>query len=674
MMLRSLVRVLALCSLVAPSIASCSSSDDDASADVAPVTPLSIPEGCNPLLDGKECLLPYPSDVFRVADASQPSGFRVAPSGAGRLSGKRGEAADPTDFRPMDGFSKQPPILALLGSPVAVTGLVTVLDPPENSTKQDSRTTLLEADTGTPVPHFTDVDPRPDDDAEKALVLHPHVQLKPKTRYVVAVHGVVGPDGKPSLPGEGFRRMRDHVADPGLATLGARYEKDVFAVTERAGIARGDLQLAWDFTTGSDESVAGDMLKVRELALAWLAANQPAVTITSVKDAPASQPDVWRVVTGTIEVPLFLDKPEPMSPLSRDASGVVKQNGTATVPFYAHIPNAVRDAYGPGRILCFGHGFFGTAAGEIAGSEVRKISARLSAVVIGIDWWGMSNPDQGPVANALADAPAKALAFTDRVHQAMANWMVVTAALRSTLKATDAFKRPASGPGTSTDASGKSNALALTYDDARLDFLGISQGHILAGTLAAVHPSIERFVLNVGGADLATMMFRARPFASFLLVLDATLDKLGQQKFAAISQRQFDRIDPGFWAPRVLQDKLPGSPADRRVLQQAGIGDVSVPNIGSFLHARALGLSQVTPTPRAVFGLPQVAAPYDGSAFALYDFGVDDHFYVDAVPGPKDTPVHGELRQTESAMAQMDAFFRTPSSIVNACDGVCDPN
>ena len=34
----------------------------------APLPPLDLPEGCNPLLAGVDCFLPYPSDVFLVDD------------------------------------------------------------------------------------------------------------------------------------------------------------------------------------------------------------------------------------------------------------------------------------------------------------------------------------------------------------------------------------------------------------------------------------------------------------------------------------------------------------------------------------------------------------------------------------------------------------------------------
>jgi hypothetical protein len=50
--------------------------------------PLELPEGCQPLLGGLDCLLPYPSDYFRRDDATMPSGARFALTDAARQKTK----------------------------------------------------------------------------------------------------------------------------------------------------------------------------------------------------------------------------------------------------------------------------------------------------------------------------------------------------------------------------------------------------------------------------------------------------------------------------------------------------------------------------------------------------------------------------------------------------------
>lgn len=637
---------VALASLV---VASLSCSDEETPVRSAePVAALGLPAGCQPLLGGADCMLPFPSDFFLTADASMPSGKRVEVTGAARLVSGSGKSGDVYGWMPADGASKTPTILTLLGSAASAEGLVGLLDAPERSATLDSPTLIVEADTGALVPHFVDLDIREPEPASRALVLTPLVGLKPRARYVVAIRRVKGPDGALAATPEGFRRLRDGVTDPSLAPVAARYEPGVFGVLGKAGVARSELQMAWDFSTGSDELTGRDMLRVRELTLAWLQTHQPRITVTQVTDS--DDPLIWRTVEGKISVPLFLTGAAPGARLARDAAGAVEQRGETEVDFSARVPRSVRDGKAPGRPLAYGHGFFGSRK-EIFDGSTGTIASDLGAVLFGIDWWGMSDDDLGVVIDGLSVNPDQVLLFTERVHQAMASWTVMTAAIRQGIAQDAAFQRPAGG---------------ALYDPSEVFFLGISQGHILGGTLAAFNPDLRRVALNVGGASLTQMMFRARPFMPFLAFARISFERpVDQRKYTATLQPLFDRIDPGFWASRVLADKLPGSPADRRVLQQAGLGDSEVPNLGSFLHARLLGLPQLTPTPRPVFGLEQRSGPIDGSAFSLYDMGVDPaEVYRLPMGAAEGNAVHSGLRVRPDVIAQLDRFLRADSQVI----------
>src|SRR5690606_32904860 len=144
-----------------------------------------------------------------------------------------------------------------------------------------------------------------------------------------------------------------------------------------------------------------------------------------------------------------------------------------------------------------------------------------------IDWQGMSVDDIGVTVSTMGADIKNAPTFSDRVPQAMVNWLVMSAAIAGPLKEDPAFQREGG---------------ALVYDDSQLSFIGISQGHILGGVLSALHPRLSRSVLQVGGAGLSHMMFRALPFERFLFLMDLTLpDPLDQQKISAMLQRHFDR-------------------------------------------------------------------------------------------------------------------------------------
>jgi len=635
---------------VAVIFAGCQSTPED-------TAPPPVPAGCQPLLGGADCFLPYPSDFFRTPDATTRSGYRLVPTGAAVLLTGDGEVADPTVAHAIDGASRVPSIVAVLPGPVSRDGLVGVLDDAARSVSPSSPSVLVDAATGQLVAHFTDIDPNATDDRRRALVLHPLAPLEPLHRYVVALHGVHVDGGGTAPAAEGFRRIRDHLStpDPTLVAEGVRFERDVFPVLAQAGIARAGVQLAWDFTTGSDDEVTTDMLRVRELTQTWLSQNTPAVTVDALAENPS--PEIWRTVHGTITGPLFCESVDPGALLARDPDGKVRLAGTATFPFVAQIPVSVRDQADPGRVIEYGHGFFGSLA-EV--EDLAHIPNRLHGTALGIPWWGMSRDDLGVLLGDMSAHPANALRFTERVHQAMANWMVTSAAL-SELGKLDAFRRLNGGP--SVLAAGNPS------------FMGISQGHILGGVISVLDPRIERAALQVGGAGLTHIMTRARPLGGLLFLLrSAVADRLDQMKFIAMMQRGLDRIDPATYAELQRAGGPPGSPPDRRFLLQCGLGDSEVPNLGTFLHARALGISQLDTGTPAVYGLTQVSGAFAGSALATYDFGFDlASIYGAMQPASETNVIHEGLRTHETVLAMIDRFY-AEGVIASTCDGPCNPD
>ncbi len=647
---------------------------DDGQAAKAP---LAIDDGCQPLLarttvdeaSRGTCLLPYPSDFYRDTSGAAP---RIALRGAAKPQRAAGGNADLHEVVAMDGFSLIPTIVATLPSSVMRDGLPGILDEPMQSASAASPTVILDPDTGAFVPHYTDKIDRGVDAEHEPIVLRAFSPLAPKKRYVVALKGVrlAGPEGAASDPSklapppEGFRRLRDRDVsrDPALAAMTDRFERDVFGPLERAGIARKDLQLAWDFTTGSEEQPREAMLEVRDLTLAWLSTNTPVVAVTETKPGTDR---IWKTVTGTITGPLFLDQPGPEGRLFRGSDGHVAQNGTATFPFTVNVPESVRDRFEPGRALAFGHGFFGSQA-ELEGNGARTIADKLAAVEIGIDWWGMSKEDVGRVSSTLGDDPAHGADFTERVHQAMANWLVTMAAIKGPMTKLPELLRPSDGPGVVAGPGGGTNAGQLVYEASFVGYFGASMGHILGGTLVGLDPALTRAVLNVGGGGFTHMMPRSSNFGPFSIVLDVTFkDELLVQAYIAMFQRALDRIDPITYAP--LVNAMP----ERRVLMQMGLGDAQVPNAGSYLHARALGVKQTMPAPVTIFGLEAATDP-GASALTIFDFGIDTKGYADPLPLPQNE-VHEGVRINAAALREMAEFLRPAGTIVHPCDGPCDP-
>lgn len=623
--------------------------------------PLGIPQGCNPLAADWDCLLPYPSDVLLVEDAGLPSGRRISLSRRAAVVNTNDVLADPTSVHPADGFSTAGPILVLFPGGVDDADLVFHTGDLSVSLTPRSPTVLLRADTGEPVLHFAELDPLAEDDARRVMFIRPLVPLAHGTRYVVGIHGLRDRDGAPVLAPEGFRRIRDGQAasHPVLRPLAARYEQDVFAVLEAFGVGCEGLQLAWDFTTGTEEHVTGDMLAVRRQVIDLFEQQPPQITIDEVTDEVDEH--IFRRIDGTIRVPLFMDSPAPGARLHRDAAGRVVANGDTEVAFTVLIPRSVAAAAPddpPARLLQYGHGFFGFHAKDSEIARISKMFDQAGFVFVGMDWWGMCVHDVGDIVEAIANRPSEMMVFTDRVHQGMANLIAMTFAARGPLLEEDALQV---GPDP-------------LYDPDHIYFYGLSQGHILGGSYLALSPHVERAVLGVGGGPFTLMMFRARPFIEFLAFIQMYIpDPLDQQKFTTLAQTTFDRIDPATYAPRVLGDTYPDGPAARKVLIQAGIGDTQVPNLATHFHARALGVRHLQPAPRPIAGLEPADAPHQGSALVEFDFGIDPLPGIEARPPDEGNEVHNTVRELDAACSQIDLFLRPDGRIEHTCEGLCDP-
>jgi len=628
--------------------------------DTAPNDDFSVSPGCNPIAAEGDCLLPFPSDYFRADDATFTSGKRIRISPEALEFIPAAGSNDLLALHPVDGYSLGTQILALFPRSVDDSPLIGATGDFSRTSTIDSPTLLIEANSGKLIPHFAELDPRAADDSRRAFLIRPLVRLEEKTRYVVVIHSLHDKTGVPLEPSEGFRRLRDGEGKTTLALteIAKHYDDDIFPIIEKAGIDRKTLNLAWDFTTITEDVATRDMLAVRNDVIARLAMAPPNLTITKVTDDVDSH--ILRRIDGTMKVPAYLESDQPNALLHRDASGNVVPNGEFDVPFSVWIPRSVanwKSGDPPARLLQYGHGFFGTRE-EAAGDFVNVFADELEMVTVAAAWWGMSKDDRPPIGDTIVTNPARTPPFTDRVHQAMANFITL-----EELAATKLAQLPEMQV-----VPPEAFAFANPY------FYGISLGGILGTTYMSLVPRIERGAVSVCGADFSLMMFRSRAFLVFLLVIASVMpDPLDQQKFAALMQSSLDRIDPLTYAPHVLKNPYPGAPANRFIAMQIGMGDPAIPNIASHLSARTMGLLHMQPAPRSIPMIETAMSPIQGSALTEFDFGINPLPGDVAMPPAQDNPVHEGVRRLGASKAQLDQFFQPNGSIVNTCDGACDP-
>ena len=647
-------------------LAACQS--EDAANDGPTCTSIMAPppnaSGCNPLApEWGDCLLPWPADVFRQGAPAR----LVVPAAALPKFAATGAPIDFLAGHPADGFSRLPNLAVRAPGGFALTGVVGMpLAPdavdPGQSTQLSHPTLLLDAESGTFVPHFVERDDRADPGDRQALILRPLVPLAFGRRYVVALQqadaagkgGLRKLDGSPHMAPATFAALRDEADDSALSCW---LEASTFAPLKAAGVDRAGLLLAWSFTTEAAEFVQGDLLAVRSAAMASFAALPVAATIVSISEPSSGA--LGRKVELVLTVPRFVQSDEAGAMLVRGPDGRPTQNGSAQVPATVWIPRSVlQDSAGalPRRVLQFGHGFFGDRS-EAGGFGVN-IGAKYGFVVAAVDWWGMSVPDRKALITGILQDPGNAIDFVDRLHQGMVNQMALTEALATTLAKLPALQ----------DAAGKP-----LYDPQHVAFYGISQGHILGSTYVALAPKIERAVLAVGGVGFGLMMSRAAPFGPFLGMFDLSTAAIdGSFDLTLLLQTVLDRVDPVCWTEQLLAPTLPGGPTQRRILQHVAVADTSVPNLASHLQARALGLSQLGPAPRPIWGVPIQEGPIDGSAFVAWDFGYEQPDLL-AMPNAHENPVHNDQRGLAASMLQAERFLRPDGKIESTCDGVCDP-
>ncbi len=617
---------------------------------------------CDPLVP-TACGYPFPSNVYLEDDATKPSGKRVAFGDSTLPRYFRTTNMSPTWYHDRDGFSPgQAPMTHLPGATLA--GCATLHTIAE-SLAATSPTVIIEAATGARVPHWAELDMSGVDDAERAFMLRPAVRLKDATRYIVALRNVKDAAGAPLPPTPVFKALRDGTAsdDPSVEPRRALYA-DIFAKLEAAGVARGDLQVAWDYSTASKENTTGWLLAMRDDALGLVGAQGPEYTITAVTENPNQY--IRRRIEGTFRAPLYLDKPGPGAKLNL-VGGVPKQNGWADFTFLVQIPNSVANDTVGAPILQQGHGLLGSKD-EGRNGYFARLADHKKYVTVAVDFIGMAEDDTVPITGWVTGDVGQFHLSVDRQHQGMVNSLLAMRLMKGRFV---------------NEAQVQFNGHSA-IDPASAFYRGDSQGGIFGVTYMALSTDVTRGYLGEPGMPYNLLLNRSRDFTDFFVILQTTYrNALDLQLAMGCLQLMWDRTEPVGYAPYVTPaaaaDRLPNTP-QHQVLIVAAIGDYQVTPLGAHQIARSVGAKHLRPTHRAVFGLEEADGPWAGSAYYEYDYGlppVPDTNVPPTGPGFPDTgDPHDKVRITEATFNSTDAFFRqgTASTFcAGACNGLTEP-
>jgi len=643
--------------------------------EVIPAPPLD----CDPLTP-TYCGFPYPNDYWTEADPGTVTGLRLALPQVIMPVSTAGVQSSPGAFNEMDGFS--PGIAAMTHMPGATVNGLATPDSIGTSLLPQSPTVIINAATGARLAHWVDLDEyvvqaklrvndleelpeftidRDIDELrqEQALMLRPAIRPEDATRYIVAIRHVVDSDGVAVEPSPGFLALRDELPsdDPIIESRRAHFE-EIFAALEAQGIARGDLQIAWDFTTASRENNTRAMLHMRDDALAQSPEGVPYTV--ELKNEDLIDGIACRLEV-TFDMPLYLTQGETGGLLHLGEDGLPQQNGTFKYAAALIVPVSAQTE--PAALVEFGHGQLG-AKEQVLGFQ--PIAAAQNFAAFGLDWKGFSYDDVVTVITALSSGDLSTFrTVPERMHQGLLNFLL---AMRTLSVAADG------GPSTPLNETLINACGGAAIDGSKRYYFGGSQGGILGASLMALTTDIERGLLAVPGQSYNLLLNRSvnfDPFAKQFYSL-YNWNALDMQMNLALVQGLWDRAEPTGYSKYIRSNLLPGTPS-HEVLIQVSKADHQVTNLGAHIMARTIGgVVNLAPTIRDVWGFEVVSGAHTGSAMVEVDFGNPDP-PITNIPHWGDTmrDPHGRATELRSIGDSLRTFYDTGVA-ENLCDGPCD--
>jgi hypothetical protein len=632
------------------------------------------------------CLLPFPSNLFTRPDRRTPTGLRVhLPAGAMPRNTK-GQRISVAEYDRNDGFSPGSSLIVHvpgLDNPQAFakTGAVSLANMGRAFAKR-APIVVIDASTGHRQLIWSELDANATGPSTTNLLIHPGKNFTEGHTYIVALRGLRDAAGHViSAPGW-FERLRDNRSLPAVErSQRARYER-IFLALKRAGIARGNLYEAWDFTVASRQSLTSRMLAIRNDAFAQLGDRnladgkvQGRVPAFSVASTGKLAPRLDKII-GTFTVPCYLvtcgagattgfyygsHKP--------DALPTQIRGNLATAPFECIVPSTAGHPH-PARISLYGHGLLGSHD-EVEAGNVEAMATEHNIVFCATDWWGLAEGDVPNDITALTDLnhfPG----VVDRLQQGVLNTLYLGRVMLNS-------------HGFASNAAFRvSRHSAL--DTSHLYYDGNSQGGIEGGMTTAVAPDFRRAVLGVSGLDYGNLLVtRSVDFSTYGQVMYASYpDPSMHPVILDLMQQLWDRGDPDGYAEQMTSGPLPDTPP-HQVLMQIAYGDHQVSmfaavaqarTIGAFAHEPALDLRTNRGRDRNLFfGIPAISHyPFHGSAIVIWDSGpgrVQPPPLVN-VP-PADTAAnadpHEDVRDSPAARTQKSDFLRPNGAVVDVCAG-----
>jgi hypothetical protein len=624
---------------------------------------------CDPI-DPSLCLLPFPNDWFTTADPTTATGRRVDLATASTPANIHGVHVDMTRWNGNDGFSPGQLLLAHVpGVDLAASGLPPVTDI-GSSLAADPSVVVLDTATGEHYPVWVELDAHATSDANRTLIITPAKQLAEGHHFVVALRHLETAGHQPIAPSDAFRALRDGLVT-NVASIESRrgHFQQLFGSLRDAGVDPGTVDLAWDFTIASAQSLAGPLLHLRDQSFAGLGSAAPAFQVTKVEQNPSST--IARRVTGTFTVPNYLTGDGSAgNAFNLGAGGLPVQNGTMQATFQCNLSYATLGAGGgaaPGPIaaareVIYGHGLLGDES-EINAGNVQHMTNDHNMAYCATRWIGLAEDDVPNVVTVLTDL-SRFPTIADRLQQGVLNtlWLGRLMRLPQGLGSDPAFQGP------------QGQAL---LDTSELYYDGNSQGGIMGGIATAVSQEWTRAVLGVPGEDYSILLPRSSDYTEFGAILNGNYaNELERPLLLDLIQMLWDRGEASGFVQHLVANPYPGTPKHTVLLHEA-FGDFQVANVSTEVEARTLGIpvhqpalgNGRSPDVTPLWGLAAIpGSPFDGSALVVWDGGTAAPPTVGLPPTVGDDP-HEFPRATPAAQQQKSDFLQPAGRVADVCAG-----
>src|SRR6201996_534179 len=252
---------------------------------------------CQPY-SAKPCLFPFPDNRLTRADRTSATSLRVKLPAAAMPVNTKGVRISPREWNRNDGFSPGSAIVLHVrgldnAAALKRTGVVPITNIAKSLAK---RQPIVLIDQGTHKRQliWAELDSLATSPGATDLMIHPAKLLADGHTFIVALRNLRTKSGKLIPAPKWFARLRNFGKLPKAErSQTARYAA-IFKALKRAGIARNkSLYAAWNFTVGSEKSLTGRMLAIRNNRFAQLGCpnlshsvdtgHAPAFTVTDTK-------------------------------------------------------------------------------------------------------------------------------------------------------------------------------------------------------------------------------------------------------------------------------------------------------------------------------------------------------------------------------------------------------